>query len=149
MNTKSFFFIALFFLVSMGIFFVTNPSYEKSLQAKYFYEMGEYEEAYTTAKEAFKLDPYNKMATTIMTQSQFSLRYLHFINQAKEYLQKIEQIVQKKQITQADKAKIRIMCQIIIDEYKKLAPSVVVDTHLIQEAQNYYEQFQKLLQKAY
>jgi len=133
----------------MIVFFITNPSYEKSLEAKYFYEVGDFKQAYNLAKEAFELDPYNKMATTIMTQSQFSLRYVRYNEEAKKYIHQIELLVNKEQITPEDKAKIRTITQIMIDSYTKLAPSVVVDPALIEEAKKYYQQFQRVHEKAY
>ena len=33
---------ALFILLSMAVYFLVNPSYEKSLRAKYYYEIGDY-----------------------------------------------------------------------------------------------------------
>jgi tetratricopeptide (TPR) repeat protein len=150
MKVKSFFFFAILVLVGMGVYFIVNPSYERSLEAKYFYETKKFEKAYSLAKEAFELDPYNKMASTIMTQSQYSLKYVHYIEDAKKYIKQIENIVNDADgITQSDRAKIRTMAKIMIDAYKKLAPSVVVDPLLIQESQEYYEKFKTLLQKAH
>ncbi|MBN2782716.1 MAG: hypothetical protein JXQ66_05700, partial [Campylobacterales bacterium] len=53
---------ALGLVVSMWIYFLINPSYEKSILAKYHYELGEYSKAYTLANEAFSMDVYNRMA---------------------------------------------------------------------------------------
>ena len=47
----------------------------------------------------------------------------------------------------ADKAKIRLMCNIMIDAYVKLAPSVITDQELVQKAANYQDGFEKLLEK--
>ena len=148
MKVRSFFLIALGFIVAMGMYFNINPSYEKSLEAKFYYETGDYKEAYTLAKEAFAIDHYNKMAATIMTQSQYALRYATYIQNAKRYIKAMEQIVQG-EITDASRAKIRTISAIMVESYKKLAPSPAVDEHLIEEAREYYEKFQKLHQKAH
>ena len=149
MKTKSFFLIALLFIASMLLYFFINPSYERSLEAKFYYETGAYEKAYRLAKEAFKLDPYNKMAATIMTQSQYALRYVRYIKNAKKYIRKIEQMLDSGEIDEAKRAKIRTIASIMVQSYKKLAPSVVVDETLIKEAKSYYEQFSRLLEKAH
>jgi len=149
MNVKSFFLIGFLFLSSMVLYFIINPSYEKSLEAKYYYEIGSFKEAYDLAKEAFELDSYNKMASTIMTQSQMSLKYVNYINDAKKYIKEIRSIVVKSEITDSDRAKIRVISEIMIDSYKKLTPSVVVSKQLIKEAEEYYEKFQNILQKAH
>lgn len=148
MNSRLFIpMIALFLLFIMGVYFIVNPSYEKSLRAKYYYEMGEYKEAYTLAKEAFSLDLYNRMAATVMTQSQTSLKYVSYIDDAKKYMKTIDEIARKESILDADKAKIKMMCEIMISAYIKLAPSVVTDEELVEQAKQYYNKFEKLLEK--
>lgn len=148
MNLKILFITAISILLGMGIYFLTNPSYEKSLEAKYYYEIADFEEAYKLSKEAFTINPYNKMAATIMVQSQYSLKYVHYINDAKDYIHQIENIVQDG-ISIQDRAKIRIISEIMIDRYKKLAPSVVIDQDLIKQTKEYYEKFQNLFKKAH
>lgn len=138
---------AIFLLFVMAIYFLLNPSYEKSLKAKYYYEMAEYDTAYSLAKEAFALDLYNRMAATVMTQSQTSLKYVGYIEDAKKYMQVIDEIATHQKISDSDKAKIRMMCNVMISAYVKLAPSVVTDKDLIKESEQYYSKFEKLLEK--
>ena len=148
MNSKiAFPAIAISLLLIMGGYFLVNPSYQKSIQAKYHFEMGEYNEAYTLANEAFSLDVYNRMASTVMAQSKTSLRYVKYIDMAKGYMEKINEIAKHEIITDADKAKIRIMSEIVIDSYVKLAPSVNIDTELVSEAASYNKNFEQLLDK--
>ena len=136
-------------MAAMVLYFGMHPSYEKSLEAKFYYETGEYKLAYSLAKEAFALDPYNKMAATIMAQSQYSLRYANYIDDARRYIMEIEKLVKKGDIDEAKRAKIRTIADIMIKAYDKLAPSVVVDKELIKEAKEYHEKFEQLLQKAH
>jgi tetratricopeptide (TPR) repeat protein len=149
MKTKSVFIVAVIFLVAMISYFIINPSYEKSIEAKYYYEIGNYKEAYILAKEAFEIDGYNKMASTIMTQSKLSLKYVNYIDEAKKYIKEIENMVNDGDISDKDRAKIRTISKIMIDSYKKLTPSVVIDKQLMEEAKAYYEKYEKLLQKAH
>jgi tetratricopeptide (TPR) repeat protein len=139
--------VSLGLIVIMAIYFLINPSYEKSLEAKYYYEIGEYQKAYELANEAFSLDVYNRMASTIMAQSKTSMKYQKYVNQAKEYLREIDAIVSQDSISDAERAKIKMMCEIMIDSYVKLAPSVVTDKALVQEAAHYYQSFEKILEK--
>jgi len=139
--------IAVFIILVMGGYFLTHPSYEISLRAKYHYEMGEYKEAYSLAKEAFSIDTYNRMASTIMTQSQTSLKYVSYIEMGKKYIQEVDKIAQNDTITDAQKAKIKLICEIMKSAYIKLAPSVVTDQKLVQESAKYYTQFEKLYEK--
>jgi tetratricopeptide (TPR) repeat protein len=148
MKTKLFFpLLALGFVLAMAIYFILNPSYQKSLEAKFYYETGNYKEAYRLANEAFSMDIYNRMASTIMTQSQTSMKYEAYIKEAKEYLAKINEIVSKDSVSESDRAKIRMMSQIMVESYKKLAPSVVTDEKLVKEAREYYKNFEQLLEK--
>ena len=139
--------VAFLMLVVMGGYFLINPSYEKSLKAKYYYEIGEYKEALTLAKEAFSIDVYNRMASTIMAQSITSLKYVAYINDAKKYMYDINKIATHDVISDADKAKIRTICNIMISAYIKLAPSVVTDIDLVDDAARYHDDFEKLLEK--
>jgi len=139
--------IALGLIFTMGIYFLVNPSYTKSIEAKYYYEMGEYDEAYSLASEAFGMDVYNRMAATIMAQSKTSLKYVKYIKQAKAYLKEINEIATHETISDADKARIKIMSEIVVDSYKKLAPSVITDKALVKEAAKYHSEFEKLLEK--
>lgn len=138
--------LAAFFLALMGIYFLLNPSYEKSIEAQYYYEIGDYTEAYKRANEAFGLDIYNRMASTIMAQSKTAMKYQKYIQQAKEYLSEINKIADKDTISDADRAKMKMMSEIVIDSYKKLAPSVVTDNKLVREAAKYYSNFEKILE---
>lgn len=140
-------FIALSILLLMGIYFLVNPSYEKSIKAKYYFETGEYQQAYALSKEAFALDQYNRMAATVMAQSLTSLKYVKYIDMAKGYMVEIDKIAEHEYISDADKAKIRLICNIMIKSYVKLAPSVITDKKLVQDSAYYYQKFEKLLEK--
>ncbi len=139
--------LAALFLVIMGIYFLVNPSYEKSIEAQYYYEIGDYDEAYKLANEAFSIDVYNRMASTIMAQSKTSMKYKKYIDQAKQYMREINKIAAKDTISDADRARIKLMSEIMVDSYKKLAPSVITDNKLVREAAKYYNDFEKLLEK--
>ena len=148
MNSKYFFPLsALVLLFVMVIYFFSHPSYEKSLEAKYYYEMGEYTKAYELANEAFAMDLYNRMASTVMAQSKTAMKYEKYIKEAKKYMKEINAIASKQSISDADRAKIKIMSQIVVDSYVKLAPSVITDKALIEEAKKYHDNFEKLLEK--
>jgi len=140
-------YVPLVFILVMVGYFISNPSYEKSLQAKYYYETAQYKEAYNLAKEAFGMDVYNRMASTIMAQSTTSLKYVNFINEAKNYQEAINKIALHDSISDADRAKIKMICKIMIAEYKKLAPSVVTDKELQIQSAKYNNEFEKLLEK--
>jgi tetratricopeptide (TPR) repeat protein len=148
MNTKLIFpAVSFALLLIMGVYFLINPSYEKSLRAKYYYEVGDYKEALTLAKEAFSIDVYNRMASTIMAQSLTSLKYTSYLDDAKKYMTQINEIATHEFISDADKSKIRLICGIMISQYVKLAPSVVTDKDLVKESAEYNEKFEKLLEK--
>jgi len=139
--------IAVGILLFMAFYFLLNPSYERSIEAKYHYEMGHYEEAYKLANEAFSMDVYNRMASTIMAQSKTSMKYVAYIKQAKEYMTAINEIAKSDTISDAQRAKIKLMSEVVVNSYDKLAPSVITDSQLVKDAANYHENFQKLLEK--
>jgi len=139
--------VAFLLVFLMALYFLINPSYEKSLKAKYYYEIGEYKEALFYAKEAFSMDIYNRMASTVMAQSITSLKYVSYNEDARAYMQDINKIATHEVISNADRAKIRTICEIMISSYIKLAPSVVTDKRLVNQAAKYHKDFEKLLEK--
>ncbi|MCK9491129.1 MAG: hypothetical protein M0Q24_03480 [Sulfurimonas sp.] len=139
--------VAFLLIFLMALYFLINPSYEKSLKAKYYYEIGEYKEALVFAKEAFSMDIYNRMASTVMAQSITSLKYVSYNEDARAYMQDINKIATHEVISNADRAKIRTICEIMLSAYKKLAPSVVTDEKLVSQAAKYHKDFEKLLEK--
>lgn len=147
MQFRFWYIIATIAIVVGVVSIATHPSYQKSLQAKYFYYMGDYKEAQTIATEAFQLDKYNRMASTIMTQSKVSLEFIKYINNAKKYMKSINEMSAKATITKADQARVKMMCEIMIDSYDKIPSSVVIDDALIKEAKDYHELFRKLYEE--
>ncbi len=139
--------ISLLVIVVMAIYIFLNPSYQKSIQAKYYFEMGEYSEALILANEAFSLDVYNRMSATVKAQSITALKYVSYINDSKKYMSQINQIAKQDVISDADKAKIKIICEIMIGSYIKLAPSVITDKELVKKSADYFSNFEKLLDK--
>jgi hypothetical protein len=140
-------FVAVAMFVVMGVYLLFNPSYERSLEARYYYEVGDYKEAYKLANEAFSMDLYNRMASTVMAQSKTALKYVEFNEQAKSYMEEINAMAQNESIDEAQRAKIKMMAQIVTGGYTKLAPSVITDRELVKEAASYNEKFEQLLEK--
>ena len=87
------------------------------------------------------------MAATIMAQSQTSLKYVNYINMGKKYMLSIDEIAQQEVIKDSDKAKIRLMCEVMNSAYIKLAPSVITDKDLVTRAAKYHSDFEKLFEK--
>jgi hypothetical protein len=145
--------LPLLLLTAALFYFILNPSYERSLQAKFYFATGDYPRAYTLAKEAFELDGYNRMAATVMTQSQNALKFVDYINEAKGYSEQIAGIAAAESISDADRAKMKLICEVMMERFVKISPihrdgrRVVLDKALLEEAQHYYEQFSTLHEK--
>jgi len=138
-------------LIFFGVvaYFSFNTSYRLSLEAKYFFEIRDYEKAYKLAKEAFILDPYNKMAFSIKTQAKIAEQWQNFINDANNYFKEIEQIANKKNITDKDKLRIKIMLEILLSEYKTLKPSILIPKDLKTEAKIQFLKARELYEKIF
>jgi len=139
--------IALSLILIMGVYFLVNPSYEKSIRAKYYFETGDYKQALVLSKEAFSIDVYNRMAATVMAQSITSVKYVKYIEMAKKYMKDINEIATHEFISDADKARIKMICEIMLGSYIKLAPSVITDIKLVEDAAMYHQKFEKLFEK--
>ena len=136
-------------ITGVVIYFSFNKSYILSLEAKYYFEVEEFDKAYKKAKEAYILDPYNKMAFSIYTQSQIAKEWQNFINDAKEYFKKIEEIANKENITKKDKLKIKMMLEILMDEYKNLTPSLLISESLKERAKKEYLKAKKIYEEVF
>jgi tetratricopeptide (TPR) repeat protein len=127
------------------LFFVGfSDSYKYSVEAKIKYTLGDYDEAMKLASKAFELDPYNKMAFSILAQSKISIKFLDYINDAKEYLKKIEIISKKRELSQKDKIKIKMICEIMIGRFKKLSPTIMTDKTLYKKSKELNQEFIKI-----
>lgn len=134
----------LIFIFGSGAWMFVHPSYQKSIEARFAYSMGEYDNAYLLAKESFALDSYNKMAATVMAQSQMALKYVRYNNDAEKYKKEIHRIAAQKNVTPQERAKIKMMTQIMIDAYANIGASVIIDQELVEKARSHYEQFKIL-----
>jgi hypothetical protein len=136
--------IVALFLLGMAAFALFNPSYEKAFEAKWHYMMGEYDQAYTLAKEAYELDHYNRMAFTIMTQTDVSRRVLDYIREGHEYLKQIDQMLQQSPLPEDDRLRVKMMCEVMMEKYPKLAPTKLTDSKLVDESERIYKKFKTI-----
>jgi len=148
MKLRLFSFIVALLLVAISIiFFLMSHSYQLSLEAKVHYYLGDYARAKKIAKKAHKEDSYNRMAATVMTQSELALEYVDYNKQAQEYLSQIEIISHKKYIEKADKIRIKFMADIMIESFPKLTPTVLIDSDLKNQSKAYAVEFEKIREK--
>jgi len=138
--------IFFFFVVILGVFlyYFLDDSYRYSLEAKAYYELGEYEKAQKLADKAYKLNKYNRMAFTIVTQSKIAKIWEKFIKDSNQYFIEIDSISNKETITKADKVRIKMMLEIIIGEYKNLPHSKLLDKELEKKAEKNYKRAKEL-----
>ncbi len=134
----------LLILLGSFLYFSFNSSYQDSIEARIYYLLGNYKEAYKLAKKAYEKDSYNKMANTILTQSKIALSYEKYIEEGNEYLKKINEISSKKDFSSADKVRIKMMCEIMIESYNDLKSSVLTDDELKKNAHDMQKKFQQL-----
>jgi tetratricopeptide (TPR) repeat protein len=137
--------IVLVLVALLVIFFFSfTESYKLSLEAKVKYGVGDYKEARRLAKEAFDLDPYNKMAVSILAQSKISTVLKDYLDDSKKYLKEIDRLTKKSDFSDASKIKIKMMCEVMIGRYKKLNPTIMTDKDLYEECTTYYNKYQKI-----
>lgn len=141
---KSWALLTLILLLLMGAYFAFNPSYQLSLESKFHYSIGNYEKAYPLSSEAYEIEPYNRMARSVMVQSKYALRYVHYNQESIEYLEKIRVYAQQKKISRPDQMRIKMMCEIMIDKHEKMQPTILIDKDLVDEAKANYDKFKKL-----
>ncbi|WP_456381492.1 hypothetical protein [Hydrogenimonas sp.] len=137
-------FVAFLLLGGMAVFAWLNPSYQKAFEAKWYYFMGDYDEAYRLAHEAYALDRYNRMALTVLTRTEVAERYLDYIHEGRSFLKRIEAIAERERIEEADRLRIKMMCEIMLGRYERLVATPLADDRLVEEAKEIYEKFRIL-----
>ncbi len=141
--------IVVLTLLAAIFFFGFSDSYKLSLEAKVKYMRGEYAEARVLAKEAFDLDPYNRMAISILSQSKISVEMADYVKDGKRYLLKIEKMTKKQDFSNADKIKIKMMCEVMMGRYVKLNPTVLTDKDLYASCTKTYQNFKKIYEELF
>ena len=143
MKNKISIFIAIFIIALFGIFFYSDNSYKLALEAKFYYESKEYEKALNLSQKALDLDAYNKMAATTLNQSKAAMKFSSYIKNGKEYLDRIKKMSQSG-VSKADNERIKMMCDVMIEDFESLKNSALLDEELKSEALKMKEAFAKL-----
>ena len=143
MKNKISIFIAIFIIALFGLFFYSDNSYKLALEAKFYYESKEYEKAINLSQKALDLDAYNKMAATTLNQSKAAMEFSSYIKNGKEYLDRIKKMSQNG-VSKADNERIKMMCDVMIEDFESLRNSALLDEELKSEALKMKEAFAKL-----
>ena len=143
MKNKLSIFIAIFLIVLFGLFFYSDSSYKLTLEAKFLYENKEYEKALNLSQKALDIDIYNKMANTVLNQSKAAIKFSSYIKNGKEYLERIKKMSQSS-VSKADSERIKMMYDVMIEDFDDLKNSALLDSELKNEALNTKEIFVKL-----
>ncbi len=143
MKNKISIFIAIFIIALFGLFFYSDNSYKLALEAKFLYENKEYEKALNLSQKALDIDIYNKMANTVLNQSKAAIKFSSYIKNGKEYLERIKKMSQSS-VSKADSERIKMMCDVMIEDFDDLKNSALLDSELKNEALNTKEIFVKL-----
>lgn len=134
--------IAISIIVMAGVFFAINKSYQLSFGARVHYELGNYAKANEMSIMAYELDIYNKMAANMIRKSGDALKLQRYINQGEEYLKQINDMANQS-VTKIQQERIRMMCDIMLDEYDDIVKSVFYDK-LLSEARQMRDSFATL-----
>ena len=143
MKNKISIFIAIFIVALFGLFFYSDNSYKLALEAKFYYQSKEYEKAINLSQKALDLDAYNKMAATTLNQSKAAMKFSSYIKNGKEYLDRIKKMSQNG-VNKADNERIKMMCDVMIEDFESLRNSALLDEELKSEALKMKEAFAKL-----
>ncbi|ORI07988.1 hypothetical protein A3835_04765 [Campylobacter concisus] len=143
MKNKFSIFIAIFIVTLFGLFFYSDNSYKLALEAKFYYESKEYEKALILSQKALDIDIYNKMANTVLNQSKAAIKFSSYIKNGKEYLERIKKMSQSS-VSKVDNERIKMMCDVMIEDFDDLKNSALLDSELKNEALNTKEIFVKL-----
>ncbi len=141
--------VTFLFLSLSAIYFMGNSSYQNSFESRFYYFIGNYSKAYELAKKAYDEDSYNKMAFTVLTQSKIAKEYVDYIKTGNEYFDKIDKISSKKLYKDGDKVRVKLICEVMMGNYEKLAPTELTDKDLVKNAKQMYDKFKQLYQQLF
>jgi len=141
--------VTFLFLSLSAFYFAGDSSYQNSFESRFYYFIGNYSKAYELAKKAYDEDAYNKMAFTVLTQSKIAKEYEDYIKAGNEYFDKIDKISSEKVYKDVDKVRIKLICEVMIGNYKKLVPTKLTDKELVKNAKKMYEKFKQLYQQLF
>ncbi len=130
-------FILLLLVLAIAVYFyyIFDKSYVLSAEAKKYYRAGDFKEATELAQKAYDLNSYNRMAFTVLVQSQESLKWKKYIDETSKYLAFIEAVSYKESIPKSDLIRIKMICEISIASYEKLNQNnMMIDPILKKEA---------------
>ena len=83
------------------------------------------------------------MAATMLNQSKAAIKFSSYIKNGKEYLERIKKMSQSG-VSKADKERIKMMCDVMIEDFENLRNSALLDNELKSEALKMKEAFEKL-----
>lgn len=130
-------FILLLLVLSIAVYFyyIFDKSYVLSAEAKKYYKAGDFKEASELAQRAYDLNIYNRMAFTVLVQSQESIKWKRYIDETKKYIRFIETVSYKEDIPRSDLIRIKMICEISIANYGKLNQNnMMIDPFLKKDA---------------
>jgi len=145
-------YLILFSIVLLGgsaYYFTVNSSYQNSIQARVYYFLGDYEIAYDLAKSSYDMDTYNKMAFTVMVQSKIARSFENYIEQGNIYLKKIDDISSQSDYSDADRIRVKMMCEIMMESFGDLKPSTLTDKVLQENSKKVYTKFKQLFDELF
>lgn len=144
--------LAVVILVLAGAYayYVSSGSYALSLEARKLYDQGDYENAAMLARQAYDENPYNRMAFTVLTQASESKKWQNFIDMAQGYMRKTLELTAKERITAGDRNRIKLMAEVVMEDYKKLDPkNRMIAPELKDRAADLHRQFVQLYDDAF
>ena len=150
LKTKIFFIIlSIFFVISIFFYYTLDKSYSLSSEAKAAFKNKDYDLAYNLSSKAYEINQYNRMAFTLMIQSKETKKWKQFIKQAQKYMKFIDNVVtNSKTIKNSDKARIKMIKEIIESDYKKLNfKNSFIDNELKKESKKLYSNIIVVSQK--
>lgn len=136
--------VALIILSIMGFYFLLSSSYQSAIEARFHYMLNDFNLSKELAKKSLEQDRYNRMAMTILAKIDISLEFQEYIRDSKEYFDKINSIINKDSITKADKIKVKMICEIMIEKFEKLKQNREINEDLEQNAKYFYIKFFKI-----
>ncbi len=151
LKTKiTFLLLVVLSIAAIYVYYSLDRSFLLSSEAKKHYAQGDYKTATELAQQAYDLNNYNRMAFTVLVQSEESLKWKKYIEETRKYLGFIDKISYQDEVTKADMLRIKMIVEVSTASYAKLDQNNrLINTDLKDEARGLHRQITVIRDKLF
>lgn len=112
----------LIILITFVLYLYFNPSYVMAINARYNLAKGDFKEARYLAEESLLLDPHNRFAMEVLSQSKHKNMWQNFLREMSERKSEIEQSL-KQRMSIEHKKRLEWLSKMSLEQFSSIGES--------------------------